>query len=113
MAVFLPTYVFFVCYDMPITTSSQITRHLRQDPFSPNRVYAASAEGGLWKTDNFFVDSPVWQPLTDNLGSLSASGIALSGNNPGTIYYATGDPYNNRGLLSYLFVSHDFGQVRR
>lgn len=85
-------------------------RHFLQDPNNKDRVYAAFAEGGLWVTDNFFDNVPNWRALTDQLGSLAASAVAL-GMNPGVIYYATGDPLDNRGLTSYLFISTDYGET--
>lgn len=82
-------------------------RHFAQDQYDRNRVYVAFIEGGLWVTENFFDEYPTWRSLTDQLESLSARAIALSTVFPGVIYYVTGDA--NRGLVSYLYISSDYG----
>ncbi|MCX7019008.1 MAG: RTX toxin [bacterium] len=45
------------------------------DPGDANIVYAASTNGGVWKTANAAARSPFWTPLTSKMGSLSMSSI--------------------------------------
>jgi Lecithin:cholesterol acyltransferase len=53
-------------------------------------VYVGTVNGGIWKTDDFFVDSPVWQPLTDDFPSLSISTLTFGSIDSNTLYAGTG-----------------------
>jgi photosystem II stability/assembly factor-like uncharacterized protein len=69
---------------------------LEFDPGDPNIVYVGAAGGGLWKsTDN----GSSWVTTTDELPSLSVSGIAVYPLDPSIVVIATGYGTNN----SYRF----------
>src|SRR5437868_4696795 len=50
-------------------------RGIAVQPNNPNVIYAATVNGGIWKTTNGTAASPTWTPLTDALPSLVASDI--------------------------------------
>ncbi|MBS1724624.1 MAG: hypothetical protein JSS66_16905 [Armatimonadetes bacterium] len=67
------------------------------DPFDPNKMYAASGRGGLWKT----VDNGVnWTPLSDNWLHASCSSVLASPVFPNHVYVGTGDEPGN-GAYNY------------
>lgn len=74
-----------------------------QDPKTRTTIYAGAAGGGLWKSID---DGKTWKPLTDNLGSLGVSEIAINPVNTNIIYLATGDgdggDNNSVGVLKSL-----------
>jgi hypothetical protein len=51
---------------------------LAVDPLNPNRVFAATVNGGVWRTTDFTDASPNWVPLTDPLPSLSMGDVEFS-----------------------------------
>jgi hypothetical protein len=55
-------------------------------------MYAATVNGGIWKTTNATSASPTWTPLTDQAfpSSLSINSIAISPVDNNTIYAGTG-----------------------
>ena len=56
-----------------------------------NVIYAAAANGGVWKTTNAMASTPHWIPLTDfALPSLSLGSIAISPVRKKTIFAAAG-----------------------
>jgi len=56
-----------------------------------NVIYAAAANGGVWKTTNAMASTPHWIPLTDfALPSLSLGSIAISPVRKNTIFAAAG-----------------------
>ena len=75
------------------------------DPSNPNVVYAAGAQGGVWKTRNARSASPHWEPLTDHEASLAVGAIAVDPVDPDIIYVGTGeanracDSYYGQGIL--------------
>src|SRR5438128_9021916 len=44
---------------------------LAPDPSNADILYAATANGGIWRTNNATAASPSWFPLTDRFPSLS------------------------------------------
>jgi uncharacterized protein (TIGR03437 family) len=58
------------------------------DPRSPTTVYAAGAQGGVWKTTD---GGTTWTPLTDNQPTLAIGSLALDPSNPDIIYAGTGE----------------------
>jgi hypothetical protein len=63
---------------------------LAADPTNANILYAATVNGGIWKTTNATAASPAWTPLTDQFPVLTMSAIAISPLNSNTIYAGTG-----------------------
>jgi hypothetical protein len=61
-------------------------------PGSSDIMYAATVNGGIWKTTNATSVSPTWTPLTDQAfpSSLSINSIAISPVDNNTIYAGTG-----------------------
>jgi hypothetical protein len=74
-------------------------------PHNPDIVYAAGAQGGVWKTTNASDERPVWKALTDHQVSLAMGSIAIDPVNPNIVYAGTGEPnrscdsYYGRGIL--------------
>jgi photosystem II stability/assembly factor-like uncharacterized protein len=66
-------------------------------PSNNNIIYMGAAGGGLWKSTT---GGTSWIPLTDHLGSLGVSSIAIRSDNPNIIYIATGDfdGYDNNSI---------------
>lgn len=63
-----------------ITAASSITGAVRDiivQPGSSDIIYAATTNGGIWKTTNGSTASPTWTPLTDQLPSLSLAGLSF------------------------------------
>ena len=60
------------------------------DPRDADVVYAAGAQGGVWKT----VDAGLtWTPLTDGLSSLASGALAFDPVDPDILYYGTGEQH--------------------
>ena len=62
---------------------------------SNQRIYAAFAGGGVWKTINGGTN---WTPLTEGLGSLSVGALALDPINPQIVYLGLGDAFDGTGI---------------
>ncbi len=78
------------------------------DPTDSNRIFVGTVNGGVWRTttgtyspsdgldndDNSIVDDageyPSWEALTDQFTSLSISAIAISPQDPSSLYAGTG-----------------------
>ena len=60
------------------------------DPVNPDIVYAAGAQGGVWKTTNAGIN---WEPMTDGLSSLASGALAFDPTDSDVIYYATGEQH--------------------
>src|SRR5439155_4909927 len=90
----------------------------------PDVMFAASVNGGIWRTTNGGTD---WEPLTDQLPSLSISTIAIAGEDADgklvdqntplgklVLYAGTGSfsSFSSRGGFTVgLFKSVDGGQT--
>lgn len=51
-------------------------------------MYAATATGGLWKTDN---DGVTWQPIFENAATASIGDLAIAPDNPDVVWVGTGE----------------------
>ena len=60
------------------------------DPVDPNILYAGSAGGGLWRSQDL---GGTWIPLTDNIPVTGIADVAVDPSNNHVIYIATGDGY--------------------
>ncbi|HEX5111333.1 MAG TPA: hypothetical protein VFV79_00690 [Saprospiraceae bacterium] len=88
------------------------------DPVNANTLYIGTPDGGLFKSTN---DGTSWTPMTDNIPSISVSGIVVSWADPNDIYILTGDGDGFHGPLetssgyyrasSGVYVSHDGGNT--
>jgi hypothetical protein len=66
-------------------------------PTLPNRAYAASVAGGVWRTDNLNAADPAditWTPETDRMSTLAISAIAFSPLDSNVLFAGTGS-YSN------------------
>ena len=63
-------------------------------PTNPSIVYAGSASGGVWRTNN---GGATWTPLTDTQCSLNTGSIAIDPVNPNIVYVGTGEPAQSNG----------------
>jgi photosystem II stability/assembly factor-like uncharacterized protein len=82
-------------------------------PTNPDIVYAASASGGVWKTED---GGQSWYSLWNDQLSLTLGGIAIAPSNPNRIYAGTGEgviPNTYGAAHNYpgagLYVSTDSG----
>lgn len=89
------------------TVTGRITG-VATDPTDPNRIFVASAGGGVWKTLD---GGASWVPLTDNQATLAMGAIALAPSNPNVIYAGTGEANNSGDSQSGkgILVSQDGG----
>jgi hypothetical protein len=89
----------------PLSPVSGRVSAIAVDPIHRNIVYAAGAQGGVWKTLNAHAAKPLWVPLTDHEPSLAVGAMAIDPVNPNIIYVGTGeanrscDSYYGRGIL--------------
>lgn len=82
------------------------TKVLATDPANPGTMYAASAEGGIWKSVDSGQD---WSPLTDSLPVLAMSGLAMDPTDSQILYAGSGEQLPGAGI----FKSIDGGQTWR
>ncbi len=79
------------------------------DPNNPSVVWAGSAGGGLWKSLN---SGNSWQPMTDDLPSISVGAVAINPQNSNEMLIGTGEGYLLSPWLHYgsgVFRSIDGG----
>src|SRR5215217_4089358 len=55
-----------------------------------NTFFAATVNGGVWRSTNVNDATPSWQPLTDQEASLSTAAIAFDPNHANTLYVGIG-----------------------
>ena len=84
-----------VCADTPWERvgpghMSGVVRDLAIHPSQPERLFAAAANGGIWRL-NDVNDYPntEWEPLTDALDSLRVRRLAIAPSTPNVLYAAT------------------------
>src|SRR6186997_241928 len=66
------------------------------DPVNANILYIGTPDGGLFKS---ITDGANWTAMTDNIPSISVSGIVVSWADPNDIYILTGDGDGSNGGL--------------
>ena len=73
-------------------------------------IYIGSASGGLWKTINTGV---TWEPLFDEMPTMSFGALAIPETAPNTIYAGTGEANILRGSMagSGIYKSVDGGRI--
>jgi ligand-binding sensor domain-containing protein len=72
------------------------TRSIVVDPGATDRLWAASAGGGVWHTDDGGV---TWAPVDDFLGNLACTCLAMDPSNSSTIYVGTGEGFSNADAI--------------
>lgn len=82
------------------------TRSIVCHPTDPNLMWAASAGGGIWRTDNAGAH---WQPVNDFLANLAVTTLVMHPTKPNTLYAGTGEGFSNVDALrgGGIFVTHD------
>lgn len=73
------------------------TRSILVDERDPTRktLFVGSVSGGLWKTKDISVTTPVWEKINDNLENLAVGALAQDPKNPDIMYMGTGEVYGN------------------
>jgi photosystem II stability/assembly factor-like uncharacterized protein len=76
----------------------------------PNTFYAASASGGLWKTEN---NGQTFEPLFDHEKVFSVGDIAVAPSNADVLYVGTGEANNSRSTYwgDGVYKSVDAGKT--
>ena len=76
---------------------------------TPRIFYAATASGGLWKTEN---NGLTFVPIFDNQPVISIGAVAVSQSNPNVVYVGTGEGNNSRSAYwgNGMYVSTNAGQ---
>lgn len=89
-------------------TDTGRVRTILPHPTDPDTMYVLTSGGGLWATNNFTQQRPVWRATTDAL--ISTSGGAVSfGRTPNTLYLGVGDPFEALGLITGVMVKSTDG----
>lgn len=81
-------------------------------PGNANVIYAATVNGGVWKTTNALAATPTWTPLTDSQPSLSMGAIALDPGDVNNVVAGTGrwSSFGNDGnTQGLIYVSRNAG----
>lgn len=76
------------------------TRSLLVDANDPSgkRVWAGSVSGGLWRCDDITAPLTQWIPVNDYLPNLAVMDIVQAPNNPGLMFFCTGEFASVRGI---------------
>jgi photosystem II stability/assembly factor-like uncharacterized protein len=77
-------------------------------PADSNTFYVGAPTGGLWKTTD---GGDSWTPLTDMLGSIGITDIALYPGHPDTIFISTGDRDAHEVYSIGILRSNDGGET--
>ena len=80
------------------------TKALVIDPINPNTMYAGTATGGVWKTNDA---GQTWSALTDTLPTLAVNSMAIDPSDHNILYVGTGEVIPGAGI----FKTTDGGQT--
>ena len=77
---------------------------------SKHTIYVAAATGGVWKTENSGI---TWEPIMDDVPSISIGDLAIDPNNPNIIWVGTGEANIFRASVAGtgIYKSTDAGQT--
>src|SRR5688572_9927222 len=77
---------------------------------SPQTIYAATASGGLWKSENHGL---TWASIFDNQEAVSIGAVALFQPNPNIVWLGTGEANNSRSTYwgDGIYKSTDAGKT--
>ena len=80
-------------------------------PTNANVMYIGSVNGGIWRTTNALSNDIHWQPMTDDLPSLSIGAMAMDPNQPSRILAGTGrySSFAEGNQLAGLMLTEDAG----
>ncbi|MGH3768794.1 MAG: WD40/YVTN/BNR-like repeat-containing protein [Pseudonocardiaceae bacterium] len=73
------------------------------DPAEPDKMWAVSAGGGIWHTQD---GGAKWAPVDDFLACLACSCIAMDPTNPSIIYVGTGEGFSNADAIRGNGIFH-------
>lgn len=93
----------------PAGMSGRITT-IDADPRNTNIIYAGSASGGVWKSDDGGIN---WEPIFDKEAVLAIGAVAVDPVNPDVIWVGTGEgnPRNSHNTGEGLYKSLDAGKT--
>jgi hypothetical protein len=76
------------------------------DPRAPARMWAATAGGGVWHTED---GGAHWQPVDDFMANLACTCLAIDPTNPDRIYVGTGEGFGSGDAIrgSGIFTTTD------
>ncbi|MBK9453887.1 MAG: hypothetical protein IPN95_31735 [Bacteroidetes bacterium] len=76
----------------------------------PSTIYAGTASGGLWKSENGGIN---WAPIFDKEAVLSIGAVAVTQQNPSVIWAGTGEgnPRNSQNSGKGIYKSLDAGRT--
>ena len=77
---------------------------------SKHTIYVAAATGGVWKTENSGI---TWEPIMDDVPSISIGDLAIDPNNPDIIWVGTGEANIFRASVAGtgIYKSTDAGKT--
>ena len=64
---------------------------VRVDPTNPRTIYIGAIGGGIWKTPDITVTTPIWTPITDSLATMFIGSFDLDPTDPNVIHAGLGD----------------------
>jgi hypothetical protein len=76
---------------------------IRTDPTNPATVYIGAIGGGIWKTPDITLTTPVWTPITDSLGTMFIGSFDIDPTNSQIIHAGLGDYWE--GNMGGVMVS--------
>ena len=93
----------------PAGMSGRITA-IDVDLSQPTRIFAGSASGGLWLSEN---GGTSWQPVFDKESTLSIGCVAINQKNPAEVWVGTGEgnPRNSSNMGKGIYKSLDGGKT--
>lgn len=86
------------------------TRTIVIDPDTPETMYTAGVNGGVWKSTNA---GGKWAPLDDAMVNLAVTTMVMSAQDNATLFVGTGEGFFNGGAArgDGLFVTKDSGET--
>ncbi len=93
----------------PAGMSGRVTA-IDVDLSNENRIFAGTASGGVWYSENGGIS---WEPIFDKQDVLSIGAIAINQSNPAEIWVGTGEgnPRNSQNSGAGIFKSIDGGKT--
>lgn len=93
----------------PAGMSGRVTA-IDVDLSNENRIFAGTASGGVWFSENGGIS---WEPIFDKQDVLSIGAIAINQSNPAEIWVGTGEgnPRNSQNSGAGIFKSIDGGKT--
>lgn len=86
------------------------SRSIIIDPTNPNRLFAGSVSGGIWRSDN---GGAAWYPVNDGMPNLAICCMAIDPTNPSIMYAGTGEGFFNADAIggTGIYKSIDGGET--